>query len=402
MFINKLRSISVSGSGAIFLALILGITVGTWFGSVVEGILPIAKIVIQLIKAMAIPLVAFVILDGIIHQDVQGKDFGRLLIVALINGVAAIAIGIVLANLFDIGHLLAGLTTETSSGIKKVEIGSLLFKQVPSSILGPFVENEMIGVVLVICTFGFALRKIANTKEYRDVVGPLLRLIPALRALCELVIIWIVKLVPLAVFCATAHAIHHFGWGVMIDLLTYALVCIAAMMLHVLVVYQAWIKFYVRCSLIKFWKHALEPIILSFGVNSSLVALPTTLKTLDRLGVSRRASSLVACIGTNLNNDGIILYEGFTFIIIAQAMGFDLSLSTQILSALICVIAAMGVAGVPEAGVVALTLVLSTFGIPDEMLAILLSVDWLIARCRSAANVASDLTGSMVIDRAIR
>ena len=144
------------------------------------------------------------------------------------------------------------------------------------------------------------------------------------------------------------------------------------------------------------------------SISSRVVATPIgnlrdmTLRALDDLGVSRRASTLAACVGTNLNNDGIILYEGFTLLALTQAAGLELSLAAQLVAALYCIIAAMGVAGVPEAGVVALTLVLGGLGLPTEALAMLLSVDWIIARARSFLNTTSDMVGSTVLDRWLR
>jgi len=90
---------------------------------------------------------------------------------------------------------------------------------------------------------------------------------------------------------------------------------------------------FARLSWLKFWRHAVHPILYAIGVNSSLVALPLTLQALDKLGVSRRASTLSACIGTNLNNDGIILYEGFTLLALAQAFGIHMSLGSQVITA---------------------------------------------------------------------
>ena len=125
--------------------------------------------------------------------------------------------------------------------------------------------------------------------------------------------------------------------------------------------------------------------------------MPLTLKTLDRLA-SRCASALGACVGTNLNNDGIILYEGMAVLFVAQAHGLDLTLGQQVLAAASCLVAAMGIAGVPEAGFVSLSLVLATVGLPLEILPLLLTVDWVVARGRSVMNVLSDMVVSIVLD----
>jgi Na+/H+-dicarboxylate symporter len=117
------------------------------------------------------------------------------------------------------------------------------------------------------------------------------------------------------------------------------------------------------------------------------------------LGVPRSASALGACVGTNFNNDGIILYEGMAVLFVAQASGLDLSLGQQVHVAVMCMIAAMGVAGVPEAGFISLALVLNTVGLPLEILPLLLTVDWIIARGRSGVNVLSDMLLSILIAR---
>jgi DAACS family dicarboxylate/amino acid:cation (Na+ or H+) symporter len=140
-----------------------------------------------------------------------------------------------------------------------------------------------------------------------------------------------------------------------------------------------------------------KPLVYAFGTNSSLATLPVTLNALDELQVPKSASRLGACIGTNFNNDGIILYEAMAVLFVAQALNIDLSLGEQIFAACISLAAAIGVAGVPEAGVVSLSLVLSAVGLPLEILPILLTVDWIVARMRSVTNVMSDVTVSIAI-----
>jgi Na+/H+-dicarboxylate symporter len=125
---------------------------------------------------------------------------------------------------------------------------------------------------------------------------------------------------------------------------------------------------------------------------------PVTLKALDSLGVSRASSALGACVGTNLNNDGIVLYEGMAVLFVAQASGLRPLAGQQMAAALTALVAAMGVAGVPEAGFVSLALVLNTVQLPIELLPLLLTVDWVIARGRSVVNVLSDMILSIAIE----
>ena len=136
------------------------------------------------------------------------------------------------------------------------------------------------------------------------------------------------------------------------------------MALHIAITYQLWLAIGARLSLRRFWREAKEPVIYAAGANSSLATLPLTLRALDRLGVSRSSSTLGAMVGTNLNNDGIILYEGMAVLLVAQAHGLHLGLGQQLIAAGACLVAAMGVAGIPEAGFISLALVLNTVGLP--------------------------------------
>jgi DAACS family dicarboxylate/amino acid:cation (Na+ or H+) symporter len=296
--------------------------------------------------------------------------------------------------------------TQLATGSGAFDIGSntdfksLLLQQFPAGIVQPFLDNAIMPTVMLGLVLGFAVRTIARDglPSEQDIPAKFGRFAAVGRRISEIALSWIVRFIPAAVFAAAAKVVAQHGLEPFKGLAVYVGWCLAAMILHVLIVYHAWIVLYARRSLAAFWRLAVEPVSYAFGVNSSLVSLPVTLKALDRLGVHRSASTLAACIGTNLNNDGIILYEGFTLLVIAQAMGQQLGIEAQILAGIYCVIAAMGVAGIPEAGVVALTLVLTAFGISTEMIAILLSVDWILARARSAVNVLSDMTGSIVID----
>jgi DAACS family dicarboxylate/amino acid:cation (Na+ or H+) symporter len=162
-------------------------------------------------------------------------------------------------------------------------------------------------------------------------------------------------------------------------------------------VYPLWIRF-ARLDVGAFYAAARRALVYAFGTNSSLATLPVTLEVLDELQVSKESSRLGACVGTNLNNDGIVLYEVMAVLFVAQAYGVQLTLGEQLTAAAMSLVAAVGVAGVPEAGVISLSLVLSAVGMPLEIVPLLLTVDWLVARMRSVVNVLSDMTVSIALD----
>ncbi len=388
----------------VILALIAGLTFGSVLPQVASQLDIVSKLFIQLVKTTATPLVFFAILDAVLNHNVVGRDFLRLASINLTNASIAIGIGIVVANFARPGDMLKDLASHMPESATKIgdklNAKDLVLQQFPTSVMQPFLENAIMPTVILALALAFAIRSFSNQHRTSEAfpIAKMQSFAISGRNLMEVVLGWIVKLIPFAVFAASAKVVSQHGLSPFKGLTVYVLWCIAAMILHVAIVYQAWIALVARRSLRTFWKIAIEPVTYAFGVNSSLVALPLTLKGLDRLGVNRSSSTLAACVGTNLNNDGIILYEGFTLLVIAQAMGIDLSLQQQLLAAGYCVVAAMGVAGIPEAGIIALSLVLTAFGIPAEMIAVLLAVDWILARMRSAVNVLSDMTGSIIID----
>jgi Na+/H+-dicarboxylate symporter len=149
-----------------------------------------------------------------------------------------------------------------------------------------------------------------------------------------------------------------------------------------------------------------EAIITGLSTNSSLATVPVTLKCLDRMGVSVPSARLAACVGTNLNNDGITLYEAMAALFIAQAVGMHLGLGQQIVIVLASIMAGAGIAGIPEAGLIVLPLVLSAAGLPEAAIAaaipLIVPVDWIIARARSGVNVMSDMLVAILLDRGVR
>ena len=215
----------------------------------------------------------------------------------------------------------------------------------------------------------------------------------------EILLGWIVALLPLAVFAVMAQTVGTQGIGELRGLGIYIGVVVLGLALHVGLVYQAWVVLVARMPLKQFWAGVREPVTYAAGASSSLATLPVTLRCLRGIGVSDEAARMSACVGTNLNNDGILLYEAMAALYVAQAFGIELSFFQQLMIAVTCVLAGVGIAGVPEAGLISLALVLTTAGLPLTILPLLLSVDWILSRCRAMTNVTSDMLVAILIDR---
>ena len=152
-------------------------------------------------------------------------------------------------------------------------------------------------------------------------------------------------------------------------------------------------------SPLRFLRGALDVMANTFSTASTAATIPITLRSLGRLGVSRRSSQLTACIGTNFNNDGTALYQATAVLFIAQALGFNLSLGDQIMIMLTTLIASVGAGGIPSGSFVTMPLIFAAVRMPVDKIPILLTVDWLLDRLRTTSNVLGDMTVAVLLDR---
>jgi Na+/H+-dicarboxylate symporter len=397
-------------SGQISIAIVTGIVVGLSLGTDANMLGELGKILITLIKAIAGPLIFFAIIDSIITSEMRGRDFIKLFRVVAINGLFAAFIGLTLSNLVEPGkHLDLGQKTNVSAeDMKKFDIAKNkidLTKTVtgffPTNVVDPFQQNTVISIVFLALLTGFSFRRVKQRQIKQDsqAYKTLENIFSGCYQMLEVVLSWVILIIPLSIFGVVAKTVGEYGFSPLKGLAFYLGVAIAGFLIQVLVIYQAWIKLYAGIPLRKFWSAVKEPVMYGLGCNSSLATLPVTLKALDNLGISRRASRLGACVGTNLNNDGILLYEAMAVIFVAQAYGIEMDFSQQMMALLFAVVGAVGITGIPEAGIISLSLVLTTVGLPLEILPILLTVDWIIARGRTVVNVLSDIVTSIVVDQ---
>jgi Na+/H+-dicarboxylate symporter len=390
----------------IIFALILGAIVGKIFGTSISGLGEIGKIVITLIKAAATPLLFFVILNSILSTEISGKLGAKLISITSFNSLCALIIGIGLSKIFNAGESLAHIhsTMTTPEQLAKYAGQRINFIEsikgyFPESFAKPFVDNAVISLIFIALIIGFALRRVRSkaSPQEKELIEKFTNALSLIVKTFEVALTWLVHLVPLAVFGVVAKTVGEFGFEPLKGLSHYLGIGMLGLFLHVFIVYQGWILFK-KIPLAHFWRTVRSTLIYAWGVNSSLATLPLTLKSLEDLKVSKKASTLGACVGTNLNNDGILLYEGMAVFFVAQAAGIQMDLTTQLTAALICVMGTIGIAGIPEAGFITLSLVLTTVGLPTELLPMLLTVDWILGRGRSVVNVLGDMTVSIALD----
>ena len=393
---------AVRSTGFILISIVVGIGLGLALGKSAAPLGSVGKYYIDLIKAIAAPLLFFAILDAILTSEIKWKSAQRFLGVIAINTVIAATIGMVLANAFHPGrHLDLGSKINDTGQIAsakghKVDFLGFIDSLLPKSIVDPFVQGNILGVAFLAVLIGCALKSFQNLNE--PWVEQWERFIHGGYRLSERVIGWLVALTPFAVCAVIAKGVGESGFSHLVGILPFLGFVLLGLCIQTFVVYPIWLFVVRRVPFKPFWREATAPLLNAFGINSSLATLPLTLKALDNMGVSKDSSRLAACIGTNLNNDGILLYEAFAVLIIAQALHMDVTIGAQISMIVMCLLATLGISGVPEAGFISLAVVVSTLGFSTEILLTFFTVDWIIARMRSVTNVMADMTTSIAID----
>jgi Na+/H+-dicarboxylate symporter len=396
----------LSPTARISIAMILGGLTGVVLGPRVGGVGEAGKAVIGLVKMLATPLILFAVLDAFFRTAIRARSGLIMLGISVVNAALAVVIGLTLANTLQPGRFLVvpiGIPPpqEAVPAIRSSGFLDDLIGLVPTNLIDPFRTNAVVPVVVLALLGGAALRRY---KDEQIAVGRRAYLViegfvaGALRAL-ELILGWVVALLPVAVFAVMAQTVGTQGLAALRGLVAYMGVVILGLAIHVGLVYQSWVVFVARVPLRVFWRTVRAPLAYAAGSSSSLAALPVTLRSLKVMGVSDGSARMSACVATNLNNDGILLYEAMAALIVAQAFGIPLGFGQQLMVAATCALASVGIAGVPEAGLISLAVVLTSAKLPLELLPLLLSVDWILGRCRAMTNVVGDVLGAVVLER---
>jgi Na+/H+-dicarboxylate symporter len=376
---------------------------------------PVGMLVVRLLKAFATPLVFVSIVDAFLRTSISARSGLRLLAVCVLNVSVAMGIGLSILGLVRPGERWAGQLEALGGAVGPAKGPAAveatldplrnLAGFVPESVVGPFADNLVLSVVLLAVLVGVSAR------EARDRGGPeaapaletFARLVDAGQQITASMLMRVANLMPFAVALIVADVVGKAGVGVFSVLWIFLVAMLAGLLTHALGWYPllGWVVG--RVPPPRFLAAALDPVVTAVSCNSSLATMPVTLAALQRLGVRDEPARLSACVGTNFNNDGIMLYEAMATLFLCQALGMDLSLTDQLGVVAASVMAGVGIAGIPEAGLVILPLVLSAAGLSEAAIAVaiplIIPVDWIVARVRSGVNVLADLVVAVVLDR---
>ena len=380
----------------IFLGLALGIAAGVLLGAEAKPLEWPARLILRVLGALAPALILVAVVRAILTAEIHGRLAAKMGGILLLNTLVAIGVGLAVANVIRPG-VGANLGPPLTVLDVKGDVITQLLDNVPDSLLRPFVENKVIGVVMIAVAFGLAARRLRG--EERELAERLVTL--GFNSILVM-LSWVIALVPLAVFGKVASIVGVSGFSAFRALGWFVLAVLLALLLQatyylVRIRFGSWVR---PRELIRALRDAL---VMAFSTASSTATMPVTYERLRvGVGLRERSASLGALVGSNFNNDGTALYEAMAALFIAQMLGVELSLVDQALIVVTSVIASVGAAGIPEAGLVTMTLVFSAVRLPTEYIALLLTVDWFLDRCRTMINVLGDVNVACLLDGRVR
>ncbi|MEE2947183.1 MAG: dicarboxylate/amino acid:cation symporter [Verrucomicrobiota bacterium] len=408
------------------LGLIYGIVAAQfqWIGFSKNWVVPFGDIFMNLLKLIAVPLVLTSLVAGVASLSdfrklsrMGGKTIGLYITTTAI----AVTIGLLVVNTINPGNRLPA---ETKANLEKqfqanakaqgesVESAKArgplqpLVDMVPDNFFGSASSNRnMLQLVFVALLIGIALVQVNS--EHRQ---PVLTLFEGLQAVVIKLVNMIMLMAPIGVFALIAKTITTLAVGedgqadlaqigdILGALGYYCIAVIIGLLLHICIVYLGLLKLWTPLKIVQFFKAVGPAQLLAFSTSSSGATLPVTMRQCrEKLGTSRETTSFVVPLGATINMDGTALYQAVAAVFIAQASGIPLNMGAQVTIVLTAVLASIGTAAVPGAGIIMLVIILEAVGVPGEGIALILGVDRILDMLRTTTNVTGDAAVCAVI-----
>ncbi|WP_159517444.1 dicarboxylate/amino acid:cation symporter [Sunxiuqinia indica] len=355
---------------------------------------------LRALKMLIIPLILSSLISGITNIG-TGKNLGRLGLKTIgyyvMTSVLAIVTGLFFVNLFKPGVGADLNFQETVEGLveKQRSFRDILVEIIPQNIFQAFNESDMLSIIFFAVLFGFFITKVDTVN--REVLKK------AFNAIFEVMMkitMFIIKFTPLGIFGIVAKVIADQDdlAGLMSRMGIYMGTVVLALTVHFLVTLPLLMKFLGKASPRRHFQNMTTPLLTAFSTSSSGATLPLTMDAVEsKSGVSNKISSFTLPLGATINMDGTALYECVAAIFIAQAYGHDLSIIQQAIIVATALLASIGAAAIPMAGLVMITVILSAVGLPLEGIGLILAVDRILDMFRTATNVWSDSCGAVII-----
>ena len=375
------------------------------------------EIFLNLLTMMVVPLVMASVMSGIIGLgDIRklGRPGGLAVTYYLMTTVLAVIVGLLMVNLIQPGVGVDQTTLDASlaegqvstAGREDADLGTILRGLVLMLFTDNLIESAAETSLLPLIFFSIIFAGMLTTMGTR--VQALTKIIVQVNEALLSFILLLMKLAPFGIFCLVtarfgeAQAGGNLG-AVLQQTGAYFGTVLAGLGVHAFLTLPLILWIFTRRNPFRFMYQMSQALLTAFSTASSTATLPITMNcVVEKAKVSKQSSDFVLPLGATINMDGTALYEAAAAIFIAQAIGFELTITSQLVIAVTATMAAIGAAGIPEAGLVTMVIVLNAVGLPVEYIGLILSVDWLLDRFRTAVNVFGDSLGSAVVEKSFK
>jgi Na+/H+-dicarboxylate symporter len=397
---------------------VLGLTANlleiVWLRDFFIAIEPIGTAFIRLITMVVVPLVAASLLLGTASLgDLRklGRIGGKTVTYYLATTAVAVTIGLLVSNLIRPGSRIDPETRDSLAAAFQDQAGQAvalaaerpsvvqtLLNMIPTNPIRAAADMDLLPLIVFTILFGAALTLVEEQRKQA-----VLRLAEGVNQAVMVLIDWIMKLAPYAVFALIAAVVARFGVDLLQSLVFYALAVVGGLLLHAAITYGLVLQFLVKINPLTFLRRIIEAPLVAFSTSSSNATLPVTMEVAEeKLGISNAVASFVCPLGATINMDGTALYQAVAVMFIAQIYGIPLTVGDQLTVVLTATLASIGAAGVPGAGIIILILVLNSVGLGGHAaagIALILGVDRILDMLRTAVNVTGDLTAASFVAR---
>ena len=376
---------------------VLGVLAGALLGPKVAVVEPIGKIFITLLQMLIVPLVFSSLVVGVASLG-DPKALGRIGVKTVLLYMVTTALAIVIG--LSMGHLIqpgAGMAIEgavAAEGRAAPALKEVILGMFPSNPIQALAQGQMLQIIVFALFFGIAA-VLAGEKG-----KPVLAVMDAIAETMYKVTALVMAFAPYGVFALIAVTVSRYGLSVMAPFAKVIGAVYLGCLIHAVIVYSGLVSLVTRKTPVWFFWGIQEASLTAFVTRSSSATLPVTMRcSQDNLGVSEKITSFVLPLGATINMDGTALYQGVCALFIAQAFGIDLSLGAQAGIIVTATLASVGTAGVPGAGLIMLTLVVTQAGLPMEGVALLAGIDAVLDMARTALNITGDACVATVVAR---
>jgi len=386
----------------IFLGLIAGGLVGFWLGPDAVMFKWLGDLFLRALKMIIVPLVVASMISGIASLG-DVRKLGRTGLVTVVYYMMttglAVALGIILVNIIrpGVGVEHAAAIPDVIRGKEHFSFLDVILGMVPENLFKAAANLDILPLIVFSLLFGGVLTTLGERGR------PVIRFFDGVFEAIMKMVHLIMWFAPIGVFGLVAGRLGDVGGGsaFMVELAKvgkYALTVIIGLLIHGLVVLPLVLSVLGRRKPWVYLRNMVEALTTAFSTASSSATLPVTFECVEeKNNVPKAASDLVLPLGATINMDGTALYEAVAAIFIAQSYGLHLGFGAQMIIFLTATLAAIGAAGIPEAGLVTMVLVLQSVGLPLEGIGAILAVDWFLDRCRTTVNVWGDAVGAAVV-----